>query len=60
VTGPLLWSGIMYFVVQRGGAHELTGQAIALISLFLMVLLGWHILRPVTDTPRDWEKLKSA
>lgn len=60
VTGPLLWSGIMYVVVQRGGAHELTGQAIALISLFLMVLLGWHILRPVTDTPRDWEKLKSA
>ncbi len=57
VTGPLLWSVIMYVVVQRNGAPELTGQAIALVSLFAMVLVGWRILQPVTDAPRDWNAL---
>jgi len=57
VTGPLLWSVIMYVVVQRNGAPELTGQAIALVSLFVMVLVGWRILQPVTDAPRDWNAL---
>jgi UMF1 family MFS transporter len=60
VTGPLLWSAIMFAVVERGGAHELTGQAIALISLFGMVAVGFWILRPVTDSPRDWETLRTA
>lgn len=60
VTGPLLWSGIMFAVVERGGAHVLTGQAIALLSLLAMVFVGWFILRPVTDAPRDWEALRSA
>ncbi|MDA1081038.1 MAG: MFS transporter [Gemmatimonadetes bacterium] len=60
VTGPLLWSAIMFAVVERGGAHVLTGQALALLSLLGMVLVGWYILRPVSDAPRDWEALRSA
>jgi UMF1 family MFS transporter len=60
VTGPLLWSIIMYVAVQRYGAPELTGQAMALISLFAMVFVGWKILQPVTDAPRDWTALKQA
>jgi UMF1 family MFS transporter len=59
VTGPLLWSIIMYWTVQRGGIHELTGQSIALISLLGMVALGYWILRPVTDDRRDWERLRA-
>jgi UMF1 family MFS transporter len=57
VTGPLLWSAIMYFFVQRGGFHELTGQALAILSLFGMTAVGYWILRPVNDLPRDWHKL---
>lgn len=60
VTGPLLWSAIVYFAVQRSGLPVLTGQAFALSSLLVMVLIGWKILRPVTDAPRDWEQLRSA
>jgi len=60
VTGPLLWSAITFTVVERGGAHVLTGQALALLSLLAMVLLGWFILRPVSDAPRDWDALRSA
>ncbi len=40
VTGPLLWSAITYVAVERGGMHELTGQAIAIVTLLLMVLLS--------------------
>jgi UMF1 family MFS transporter len=60
VTGPLLWSAITYAVVERGGAHELTGQAIAILSLFAMVVVGYWILRPVTDSPRDWKALTAV
>lgn len=60
VTGPLLWSAIVYFTVQRSGLPVLTGQAFALSSLLVMVLIGWKILRPVTDAPRDWEQLRSV
>lgn len=60
VTGPLLWSIIMYATVQRGGMHELTGQSLALISLLAMVAVGYWILRPVTDARRDWEQLRAA
>jgi UMF1 family MFS transporter len=60
VTGPLLWSAITFAVVERGGAHELTGQAIAILSLLGMVAVGTWILRPVTDAPRDWKSLTST
>lgn len=57
VTGPLLWSLTTYITVERGGLHELTGQAIAIVTLLLMVLLSFFILRNVTDEPRDWQAL---
>lgn len=58
VTGPLLWSLIMFATVQRGGLPELTGQAFALSSLLVMVVVSYRILQPVTDTPRDWNALR--
>lgn len=58
VTGPLLWSIIMVATVQRGGLPELTGQAFALASLLVMVVVSYRILQPVTDAPRDWNALR--
>ncbi len=60
VTGPLLWALTMYLTVQVGGLRTVTGQGIAIITLFVMVVASWKILRPVTDTPRDWDALRSA
>jgi MFS transporter, UMF1 family len=60
VTGPLLWSATTYIAVERGGLHELTGQAIAIVTLLLMVLISFVILRPVTDAPRRWNTAVSA
>ncbi|MBM4194143.1 MAG: MFS transporter [Gemmatimonadetes bacterium] len=59
VTGPLLWSAITYVAVERSGLHELTGQAIALSSLLAMVAFSYWVLKPVTDTRRDWAALGS-
>jgi UMF1 family MFS transporter len=52
ITGPLLWSGIYYVAVIRSGARPLTGQALALLSLMLMVAVSYVILKPVSDAPR--------
>ena len=57
VSGPLLWSLATYFAVERGGLPSLTGQAIAIATLLVMVAISYVILRPVGDEPRDWNAL---
>lgn len=57
VTGPLLWGLTTYLVVERGGAHELTGQAFAILTLLAMVILSYWILHRVTDEKRNWDAL---
>jgi hypothetical protein len=37
----------------------LTGEAFAILSLLVMVIVAFAILRGVTDTPRDWKALGS-
>jgi hypothetical protein len=39
---------------------ELTGQAWAIITLLLMVVVSVVILRKVTDEKRDWDALRST
>lgn len=60
ITGPVLWAAITYFTVERGGLSELAGQGWAIISLLLMVVVAFGILRKVTDEKRDWDALRSA
>jgi MFS transporter, UMF1 family len=60
VTGPLLWSLTTYLAVERGGMHELTGQALAIVTLLIMILLSYFILRKVTDEVRNWDALRQA
>jgi UMF1 family MFS transporter len=51
VSGPLIWGATTYVVVQRLGHRELIGQAIAIVTLLLMVAISIWILRRVTDEP---------
>jgi len=60
ITGPVLWAATTYITVERGGMSELTGQAWAIITLLLMVVVSIGILRKVTDEKRDWDALRSA
>jgi UMF1 family MFS transporter len=59
VSGPLLWTAVTYVAVERGGLPALTGQSLAIVSLLLMTIVGYVILRPVTDEARDWGESKS-
>jgi UMF1 family MFS transporter len=54
VSGPLLWSAVMYAAVDRGGLTTLRGQALAVLSLLVVTAIGYAILRPVSDAPRQW------
>ena len=60
VTGPAIWGFTTYIFVERGGMPEIRGEAIAILSLLLMVVVSLFILRRVTDAPRDWDALKYA
>jgi MFS transporter, UMF1 family len=57
VSGPVLWGLTTYLAVERGGMAPLSGQAIAIATLLLMIVASYWILRPVTDTRRDWTLL---
>ena len=51
ISGPLLWAAIVHAAVEWNDMTPLTGQAIAIVSLLAMTLVGWLILRRVV--PRD-------
>jgi UMF1 family MFS transporter len=57
IFGPLLWSATMYVAVERSGLAPLTGQAMAIVSLLVMILISAWILAPVSDERRDWVAL---
>jgi UMF1 family MFS transporter len=54
IFGPLIWSTTMFLAVERSGLEPLTGQAIAILSLLVMILISAWILAPVSDERRDW------
>ena len=55
IVGPLIWGGITWLAVERSGLAILTGQALAIVALLAMIVLGAWILRRVDDAPRRWE-----
>ena len=71
ITGPLLWAGVTSVVLRHygltslkaGGANAMVvagqvrvAQGFGVISLMLMVVVSWWILRPVSDAPRKWNR----
>jgi hypothetical protein len=54
-----LWSATTYLAVERGHLPVLTGEALAIATLLVMIVVSFWILRPVTDERRDWEKLSA-
>lgn len=59
VVGPLIWGATTWIIVEKSGMPVLTGEAFAILSLLVMVIVAFAILRGVTDTPRDWKALGS-
>jgi UMF1 family MFS transporter len=55
VTGPLLWGATTWFAVEKRGMPVVTGEAFAILSLLVMVIVSFVILRRVSDA-RTWEE----
>ena len=55
VTGPLVWAGVTAVTIRSMGLEPKVGQGIAVLVLLSMVIISYIILRPVTDTPRNWK-----
>jgi UMF1 family MFS transporter len=54
ITGPAIWAGILWVTGQKLGLEPRVGQGIAVLALLVLMIIGYVILRPVTDTPREW------
>ena len=48
ILGPILWG----VIVDSLG----WGRPAAILSLFVLMVIAFIILRPVTDTPREWRE----
>jgi UMF1 family MFS transporter len=56
ITGPLIWAFVFWLTIQKIGLAPHVGQGIGVLVLLSLVIVSYLILRPVTDTPRDWSK----
>lgn len=53
ITGPVIW-WVVTSLVQGAGGSPLTGQAIAILTLLVMIGASYTILAPVSDARRNW------
>jgi UMF1 family MFS transporter len=54
ITGPLIWAGVTWLTINTFHLAPHVGQGIGVIVLLSMIVIGYVILRPVSDAPRDW------
>lgn len=52
ISGPLVWAGVFYVATHGMGLKVLQAQGMAILTLLLMILLSYYILRPVSDQPQ--------
>jgi MFS transporter, UMF1 family len=60
ITGPLIWAFVFWLTIQKIGLPPHVGQGIGVLVLLSLVIVSYVILRPVTDTPRDWSRAGAA
>jgi UMF1 family MFS transporter len=60
ISGPLIWAIVAWVCIGQLGMSPARGQGVGVITLLGMIVLSMWILKPVTDTPRDWDALRSA
>jgi UMF1 family MFS transporter len=59
IVGPILWWLATTAAARLAGMTELQAEGVAMVTLLFMIVLGWQILRPVSDTPRNWRALNA-
>jgi hypothetical protein len=51
-----VWAAVTAVTIRTLGLEPKVGQGIAVLILLSMVVISYVILRPVTDTPREWKR----
>jgi UMF1 family MFS transporter len=54
ITGPVIWAVITRVTITTLGMPQQVGQGIGVLVLLALIVASHVILRPVTDTPRNW------
>lgn len=60
VTGPVLWGAVCMVSIRAFGLTTLQSQGLAVLSLLVLVVFSQIVLKPVSDTPRDWAALNAG
>jgi UMF1 family MFS transporter len=56
ITGPGIWALIGLVTITRLGMEPRVGQGIGVLSLLVLLIISWVILRKVSDEPRIWKE----
>ena len=56
ITGPGIWALIGLVTITRMGMEPRVGQGIGVLSLLVLLIISWVILRKVSDEPRIWQE----
>jgi UMF1 family MFS transporter len=56
ITGPVVWALVTYLTITRGGLAPQRGEGIGVLVLLFVMLIGYLILRPLSDAPRRWDE----
>ncbi len=59
ITGPLIWAIVTRVTIKGLGLAPNVGQGIGVLVLLALIVVSYVILKPVTDEPRDWERLSA-
>ncbi len=54
ITGPLIWAVVTSVTINVLKLPPQVGQGIGVLVLLSLIIVSYVILKPVTDTPRDW------
>jgi UMF1 family MFS transporter len=60
ITGPLIWAIVTRLTINGLGLPPNVGQGIGVLVLLALIVVSYVILQPVTDQPRDWERLTAS
>jgi UMF1 family MFS transporter len=59
IAGPFIWANVASIATVSFGVTPARAQGFNILILLLFIVIARWIMGPVTDTPRDWNALKS-
>ena len=59
IAGPFIWANVAHVATTRFGMTPARAQGLNILVLLLFIVIARWIMGPVTDTPRDWNALRT-